>query len=254
MEKVVIVHVIPVLRDNYAYVCERNGECWVVDPGAASPIQDWLSKRELLLKGFLITHHHHDHTGGLDDLMESGHQVYGDFQVELATDLIEDGSIVPMFAGIEAKCLHIPGHTLGAMAILVEGNVFTGDVLFGGGIGRIFEGTAEQMLESLDRLSQLPDQTQVYFGHEYTKSNLEFALQVEPSHQALLDRCQALGQLSCSTPSTIAIEKETNPFLRVREPRVIDAVSNWSGKRVESAVDCLRLLREWKNKFDETGK
>ncbi len=249
-----IVHVIPILRDNYAYVCEYEGACWVIDPGAALPIREWLSKHELLLKGFLITHHHHDHTGGLSDLVELGHRVYGDSQVELATDLIEDGSIIPMFTGIEAKCLHIPGHTLGAMAILVEGNVFTGDVLFGGGIGRIFEGTPEQMLESLDQLSQLPDQTQVYFGHEYTKRNLEFALQVEPSHQALLDRYQALGQLLYSTPSTIAIEKETNPFVRVRESAVMSAVSNWSGEQVTSAVDCLRLLREWKNKFDETGK
>ncbi|MDC3181118.1 hydroxyacylglutathione hydrolase [Gammaproteobacteria bacterium] len=249
-----IVHAIPVLRDNYAYVCEHQGECWVIDPGEASPIQAWLAERDLVLKGFLITHYHLDHTAGLADLYQDGHLVYGDWQVEQKTSMIEDKMSLKLFDGVEAYCMHLPGHTLGAMGFVIEDCVFTGDVLFGAGMGRIFEGSVAQMHASLMKLKQLPDHTKVYFGHEYTLQNLRFAMHVEPDHQGIKQRLKDVEQVGVSTPSHIKIERETNPFLRLDVDTVSSAVAKWAGKSDLTEDMCLKYLREWKNQFDEGGQ
>lgn len=215
---------IPLLRDNYGYlvVCEKTGEAAVVDPSEGEPVLRQVEKEQVRLKAILNTHHHRDHTGGNPFLLERlplevyGHKVDQD-RVPGMTHPLEDGDEITI-GEIKAKVLFIPGHTRGHVAYLFENKLFCGDTLFTAGCGRLFEGTAEQMLGSLGRLKALPGDTLVYCGHEYTEKNLQFALTVEPQNRKLnekLERVRSLRAKGVSTvPSTMAEEWETNPFLR----------------------------------------
>ena len=140
---------------------------------------------------------------------------------------------------------------MGACAFLVNGCVFTGDVLFGGGCGRLFEGTALDMLGSMDKLASLPDATLVYFGHEYTQSNLMFAEYIEPNNKEIAKRTASLNKVT--VPSTILLEKMTNPFLRIDEPAIIERVDAYLGRQCKTRSERLGVLREWKNHFDSEG-
>lgn len=245
-----IVHAVKVLEDNYAYICEKDGQCWVVDPGQAEPVRNWLKQSRLEVLGFLITHHHADHMAGLPDLYEHHHQIYGDQQLTFQHQTVGHDEIIPLFEGIQARCIHLPGHTKEALAFLIGGHLFTGDVLFGGGIGRIFEGSAENMYLSLSRLMILPDTTKVYFGHEYTKANLRFALEVEPGNQCLQERARQAQTVVVTTPSTLGLEQATNPFLRVESHEVKHSIEQQFGQKNLSSVELLAKLREWKSTFD----
>ncbi len=220
---------IPCLSDNFAYLLWQDGsrEALVVDPSEYLPVKRVLDDKRLQLAGILCTHHHWDHVGGVQELCSSQSGVpvfasdYDVQRIEGVTQGIAHGQAFDCL-GFHFDCLKVPGHTLGALAYCVEDAVFTGDTLFGAGCGRLFEGTPAQMHASLMMLAALPAQTKVYFGHEYTRSNLAFAQSIEPNNPEVKARLQraAVPKNSCTTPSTIEEERATNPFLRCAEPNV----------------------------------
>jgi hydroxyacylglutathione hydrolase len=215
---------IPQLMDNYAYlvVDESSNEAGIVDCAEAQPVLAVVQSEGVDLTAILPTHHHYDHVGGNEDLLAAkpGLTVYGfDERIPGVTQRVNDGDRIPL-GSLEARIIFIPAHTTGHIAYYFERDkaVFTGDTLFAGGCGRLFEGDAAMMIKSLSKLLALADDTRVYFGHEYTEKNLQFALTLEPKNQALQSkhgwaRAQN-GKGAATTPTTIASEKETNPFFR----------------------------------------
>lgn len=243
------------LTDNYVWTV-RDGKCAaVVDPGDARPVIDYLEREKLELVAILNTHHHADHVGGNRGLLARWKvPVYGprDDRVAEVTHRLKEGDrfTLPHF-GIEFGVMDIPAHTRSHIAFHGAGMVFSGDTLFAAGCGRLFEGTPAQMHDALTRLMRLPDDTRVYCGHEYTVSNVRFARTVEPDNAALREleeRAQQLRERNLPTlPSTIAQEKATNPFVRVREPAVAAAASRHAGRPLADPVAVLGAVREWKN-------
>ncbi|WP_295545290.1 hydroxyacylglutathione hydrolase [uncultured Pseudacidovorax sp.] len=256
---------LPAFADNYIWMLQIDGQAAVVDPGDAGPVFDALAREPgLELAAILVTHHHGDHTGGVAALREAtGAQVFGP-----ATENIPE-PFTPVRGGDHAHALglrfdviDVPGHTAGHIAYVLRGTaaplsrplLFCGDTLFSGGCGRLFEGTPAQMLASLDALAALPDDTQVCCAHEYTLSNLRFALAVEPGNAALIDHerhCQALrAQGRPTLPVQLATERHINPFLRSREGTVIAAVqAHAPGVQPDDEVAVFAALRQWKNDF-----
>lgn len=247
---------IPAFKDNYIWLLRKGATAAVVDPGDARPVLDVLEQEGLSLSAILITHHHADHQGGVAELLaHHSAEVFGPAAESIAgiSKPLRSGdtiSIAPF--GIEFEVIAVPGHTLGHIAYYGSGCLFCGDTLFAGGCGRLFEGTAAQMADSLARLAALPEDTAVYCAHEYTQANLRFALAVEPGNRRLLSRVEEVAVTrargGATLPSTIAIEKATNPFLRCREPEVAAAARG----RVPAARDEVAVfaaLREWKNSF-----
>jgi hydroxyacylglutathione hydrolase len=215
---------IPLLRDNYGYlvVSEETGAAAVIDPSETEPVLSRVEKEKVALKAILNTHHHRDHTGGNSGILaRSRLEVYGHKndkdRIPGMTHPVDEGAEIAI-AGLKARVLFIPGHTTGHVAYLFGRSLFCGDTLFTAGCGRLFEGTAEQMHASLAKLMRLPADTLVYCGHEYTEKNLEFALTVEPNNPKLSERMKKVRALRAralpTVPSTMAEEKETNPFLR----------------------------------------
>jgi hydroxyacylglutathione hydrolase len=224
------VLVVPCLADNYAYlVVGDGGRAVVVDPSEAEPVERTLEAAGLELVAALCTHHHWDHVGGLAELRErrGALDVYAHTTDAARIDGPShalDAEDRLSVAGLEFTALHVPGHTLGAVAWSGAGAVFTGDTLFLGGCGRLFEGPASMMRASLERLAALDGETRVYCGHEYTVANLRFAAAIEPENPevgARLERAQATRAAGRPTvPATLAEERATNPFLRCAEPGV----------------------------------
>jgi hydroxyacylglutathione hydrolase len=229
---------IPILRDNYTFllVDEARRQAAVVDPGQSGPVLDDLQQRDLTLTQIFITHPDRDHIGGTPALLQQFPQavVYGSRidrgyipgqQVYLA-----DGDEVS-FGDAVGQVLFIPGHTLGHIAYYwpttTGGDLFCGDTIFGGGCGRLKEGTPAQMWASIETLGQLPAETRLWFAHEYTANNLRFALTIEPENTALQQRYTAVQQQPDrpTSPSTIGLERQTNPFLRCGQPAVMAAVT-----------------------------
>ena len=241
----------PCLQDNFAYlVIDHAGHCAVVDAGEAAPVEAALVREHAQLAAIWATHHHPDHVGGIGALLATRTGIEVVIGAKDAprtpgvTRALEDGDEVAL-GTLRARCIHNPGHTLGAISYAVEDCVFTGDTLFGGGCGRVFEGDAAMMHASLMRLAALPPATRVYFGHEYTASNLRFAAAVEPGNPQVGDRARALA--SPSTPSTIADERATNPFLRSAEPGVIAAAE--ARGAAGDPVSVFAAVRAWKDSF-----
>lgn len=242
---------VPCLKDNFAYLVIDGDRAAVIDPSEAAPIEAALARERVALAAIWATHHHHDHTGGIGDLAakHAGIEVViGDIdaaKTKHVTRTVKDGDELA-FGPHRVRVIHNPGHTLGAVTFVVDGNAFTGDTLFGGGCGRVFEGDPAMMHASLMRLAALPPETRVYFGHEYTASNLRFAAAVEPHSEAISKRAAAMP--SPSTPSTIAEERATNPFLRAAEAEVI-ASAKAQGATGDDPVSVFAAIREWKNRF-----
>lgn len=246
-------------NDNYIWLIRQANQptCWVVDPGDAAPVKAYLAQEGLKLAGILLTHHHADHTGGVAELATSGVEVVGSAKdadrLPSLTQAVSQGSKINVL-GVEFTALEIDGHTLGHLAFVAENILFSGDTLFAGGCGRRFEGTAEQMHASLSQLASLPASTKVYAAHEYTLSNLEFALAVEPNNPALKERlaaCQALRQNSQPTlPSLISDELATNPFLRLDQSSIQQALAaQFPEETPQQPSEFFNLLRSWKDTF-----
>jgi hydroxyacylglutathione hydrolase len=229
-----VIEPIACLKDNYAYLIREEGgsDAYVVDPSDAAPVAAALARAKLVLRGILVTHHHQDHVGGIEELAAqagstlafvAGHASdRGRIPRQTAFVAAPADRFVPTELAIAGRRLlarHIPGHTRGAIAWglpdgdpAVPADVFTGDTLFAAGCGRLFEGTPADMFGSLGALGSLPPETRLWFGHEYTASNLKFAATVEPDNQAVAERRAAIG--ARTTPTTVALERATNPFVR----------------------------------------
>lgn len=256
---------IPAFADNYIWLIDDGLHAVVVDPGQALPVLEALKQTQLSLTAILLTHHHHDHVGGVAEILKNHPvPVYGPaLEVLPSCDYsLTQGDRVDLDQPrMTLEVLDVPGHTAGHIAYtgLVttaagpQSVLFCGDTLFVGGCGRLFEGTPAQMLASLDQLAALPADTAVYCAHEYTLANLRFARAADPDNTALAafeNTCQAKRAAGEPTvPSTIGIEKQCNPFLRSREFEVAESARRWAKQPLETPVDVFGALREWKNGF-----
>lgn len=256
------IDALPAFTDNYIWLLQdaSRKECAVVDPGDCAPVVAWLDDHPgWKLTDILVTHHHHDHVGGVQQLKTAtGARVLGPANEKIpARDMaLVEGQQVDVL-GHRLQVIEVPGHTLGHIAYFHDSEqspwLLSGDTLFAAGCGRLFEGTAEQMFDSLQRLASLPEQTRVYCTHEYTLSNLRFAQAVEPANPAIADRLAETTRLreanEITLPSDIRTELATNPFLRSTDTAVAAAASAYSQQPLDNPQAVFRALRAWKDRF-----
>ncbi|OOG83704.1 hydroxyacylglutathione hydrolase [Pseudomonas sp. A25(2017)] len=252
------ISALPAFTDNYIWLLQDHAtqRCAVVDPGDAAPVQAWLEAHPgWVLSDILITHHHHDHVGGVQALKHATNAtVYGPASENIPArdQALHDNDQVSVL-GWDFDVYAVPGHTLGHIAYYHHGLLFCGDTLFAAGCGRLFEGTPAQMHHSLSRLAALPEDTLVYCTHEYTLSNLKFAAAVEPGNPDIVARLEKVSRQRSegimTLPSTLALEKLTNPFLRTTETSVKQKADERNGQRNQTPSEVFAALRAWKDTF-----
>ena len=251
---------LPAFQDNYIWILKdaKSSEIWAVDPGDASVVLQYCREQDVLLKGILITHHHKDHTGGVAELKHfAGCPVYGPTHLtELVTHPLTKGDTVTIFSHT-FKVLETPGHTLDHLCYFSSQEtprLFSGDTLFKGGCGRIMEGNPAQMLDAMTIISALPDHTLIYATHEYTLANYRFALSLEPNNAELVaenERSQQKRRNNEPTlPTRLALEKNTNPFLRTHiEALKTSAAQQLNESPANDPVESFRQVRSAKDSF-----
>jgi hydroxyacylglutathione hydrolase len=250
---------IKAFSDNYIWLLINEKNAFAVDPGEAKPLNEVLESKKLSLKGVLITHHHFDHSGGITELQETHNiKVYGPRgnHIKGITHPVGNGDEIDIF-GHQFLALSTPGHTDDQIAYfnnsLTKPVLFSGDTLFAAGCGRLFEGTALEMFNSLNIFAGLPSETLVYCGHEYTLSNLLFASTVEPLNKDILKRIEEVKALRAnniaSLPSSIKLEMKTNPFMRCDKKLVIKAAEKHSLQKLNSPSEVLASIRNWKDNY-----
>ena len=259
---------IPAFADNYIWAMVTGHNCVVVDPGDAAPVLKFINEHKLTLNAILVTHHHADHVGGVDELTARWRvPVYGPAAENIAcvTRALREGDSValPDFVSEPFRVIEVPGHTRGHIAYVSGDILFCGDTLFAAGCGRLFEGTAAQLHDSLTRLAALPEKTRVFCTHEYTLSNLRFAMAVDAENVALNERVfveqERRARNEPTLPSSIALERATNPFLRCATTGVRDSAQRYAHTHANlqdaslltafNEVNVFAALRQWKNEF-----
>ena len=259
------VQAIRAFKDNYIWVIlDATGQCAaLVDPGDGQAAAQALRQQGLMLTDILVTHHHADHVGGLDALKAQWPEVCihapQHARIPQADQVLYGGETVRLNSiDLTVQVLAVPGHTLDHLAYFSPGLgidprplLFCGDTLFAGGCGRLFEGTPTQMYSSLEALAKCPAETLVYCAHEYTESNLRFALRVEPANADLHRRAERVRLArevdEATVPSCVGIERQTNPFLRVTQDAVQTATGAWRGTAISDPIECLAAVRAWKD-------
>ena len=251
----------PALGDHNNYIWllknKASNHIAIVDPGEAGPLLEKIESEKLIPIAILITHHHWDHVNGIEDIIAKyAIPVYTPKteSVKGSTHPVGEGdSVVLNELDLTLNILDVPGHTSGAIAYYTDDMVFSGDTLFAAGCGRMFEGTPPQMHASLSKFKNLADDTLLYCGHEYTVGNLQFATTVEPENKAIQQRLVEAKELreksQPTVPSTLGIEKQTNPFLRCEIDTVIAAACQQSGKKLDVPHDVFAAVRQWKDSF-----
>lgn len=245
---------LPAYRDNYIWVVPAPGALAIVDPGDAGPVIDFLEDRGIVPSALLITHHHYDHIDGIDGLLARYPMpVYGPASGRIpAVDRpVADGDTVEVSPELHLRVLEVPGHTRDHIAYYGGGMLFCGDTLFAGGCGRVFDGNVRDLYRSLSRLAALPDETRIFCAHEYTLANLGFAERVEPGNTDLARRIEACREMRAhgrpTLPSTIGMEKRTNPFLRCDSPAIRESAERFCDRRLTTPEEVFTAVRFWKD-------
>lgn len=253
---------IPAFSDNYLWLLDNGQSAIVVDPGDAQAIINHIEARKLSLDYILTTHHHPDHTGGVTELAKRYNaEVIGPNSqyIPQVTRHVDGGQTIELL-GLTLNIITVPGHTLDHIAYFIDQAtplaypvLFCGDTLFAGGCGRVFEGSFAQMRSSLAKLKALPSDTRIYCAHEYTQSNLAFALAVEPGNTSLRERVKKVASQRASNeatvPSTLATELATNPFLRYDADEVIATAMARTNRSTLNSDEVFGAIREWKDNF-----
>ena len=250
------VEPIKAYTDNYIWLVSTNEGSIVVDPGESKEILKLIDTNKIDLKGVLITHHHYDHTNGLLDLTKKINlEVYGPEKIEGINNIVNESDKFSLI-GIDFEVIEIPGHTLDHVAFYSSNNedpiLFCGDTLFAGGCGRVFEGTFEQMFMSLKKISKYPKETKVFCGHEYTLSNLKFALEVDKDNKDLMNEFNNIKKLISSDipslPTNLKKEFKLNPFLRCHDIDIKNKVIE-KFDIIDDELQIFTALRKWKDNF-----
>ena len=250
------VEPIKAYTDNYIWLVSTNEGSIIVDPGESEEILNLVDSNKIDLKGVLITHHHYDHTNGLIDLTNKINlEVYGPKKIDGINNIVKESDKFSLI-GIDFEVIEIPGHTLDHLAFYSSNNrdpiLFCGDTLFAGGCGRVFEGTFEQMFESLKKISNYPKETKIFCGHEYTLSNLKFALEADEDNKQLADEYINVKKLISSDipslPTNLNKELKVNPFLRCNEINIKNKVID-KFDIIDDELEIFTALRKWKDNF-----
>ena len=251
------IEAIPAFDTNYIWALHDGRHCAIVDPGSAPEVVHFLDHRELALSALVLTHHHADHTGGVNQLLaKASVPVWGprDPRMPQVDHPVAEGDTaeVPEL-GLVFEVLETPGHTRSHIVFHDRDRLLAGDTLFSAGCGRLFEGTAAQMQRSLDKLAGLSDDTLVYCAHEYTQDNCRFALTVEPDNAALqrwakeVDQRRSAGAITL--PVSLGQERALNPFLRTHTPTVIAAAKAREPETGNDPAAVFAVIRRWKDHF-----